>query len=56
MLERQEKSKLILKDRLKTITAEEKIRLNELNQRYQTTVKINNQQQNAHRYSNGMDR
>lgn len=37
-------------------SVEEKIRLNELNQRYQTTGKINNQQRNAHRYSNGMDR
>ena len=58
MLERQEKSKLILKDRLKTITAEEKIRLNELNQRYQTTVVTQNQQHNGQNHNNqtGMGR
>ena len=54
--ERRERSKLITKEKLKTITPEEKIRLEELNKKKKNDIEKNNQNKNDLKKSNGMVR
>ena len=54
--EKRERLKLITKEKLKTITPEEKIRLEELNKKKENDLEKNNQEQKGLKKSNGMER